>query len=227
VTKTPPFNENVIDEWHRQMLIDAVAASCERLRVERLYGLLLHHAADLAKPGAEHLIAALQDLRSRGWVERIGVSVYDADEMALAERCFRPELVQLPFNVLDRRLAQANWLDRLRALGAEVHARSVFLQGLLLMEAESVPAFFAPIAPRLSGLRARWASQGRSPLAGCLASVLACPQIDAAIVGVNRLQELEEVIAAVASLGPEATEVVEGALIDPLYLDPRRWPAFG
>ena len=36
-------------------------------------------------------------------------------------------------NIIDRRLELSGWLERLSDEGVEVHARSVFLQGLLLM----------------------------------------------------------------------------------------------
>jgi len=224
VTKTPSSSDLRFGEKHRHWLIGEIAASCERLRVERLYGVLLHTAADLAKVGSEHLIAALHEVKSRGWVERIGVSVYDAEELALAEGCFRPELVQLPFNALDRRFVAAGRLDRLKASGAEVHARSVFLQGLLLMEPATVPDSLAPARTAICSLRERWTAQHLSPVAGCLQAVLSNPEIDVAIVGVNRLSELNEIEAAVTQIAGRPMDFEPPAMPDPDYLDPRRWP---
>jgi aryl-alcohol dehydrogenase-like predicted oxidoreductase len=224
VTKTPSASDLRFSEKHRHWLIGEIAASCERLRVDRLYGVLLHAAADLAKDGSEHLVAALHEVKSRGWVERIGVSVYDADELALAESCFCPELVQLPFNALDRRFVAAGRLQRLKASGAEVHARSVFLQGLLLMEPTAVPESFAPVRTAICSLRARWTAQHLSAVAGCLQAVLSHPEIDVAIVGVNRLSELNEIEAAMKQIADRPMDVEPPAMPDPVYLDPRRWP---
>lgn len=225
VTKTPSSNDLIFRKKHRQWLIDEIEASCERLRIERLYGVLLHNASDLAKDGSEQLIAALHEVKSRGWVERIGVSVYDADELAVAENCFCPELVQLPLNALDRRFVAAGRLDRLKASGAEVHARSVFLQGLLLMEPASVPNSLAPVRTAICSLRERWTAQHLSPVAGCLQVVLSHPEIDVAIVGVNRLSELNEIEAAITQIADRPMDFELPAMPDPIYLDPRRWPA--
>src|SRR5262249_36823179 len=104
VTKTPPVREDQIDARHKQQWLDGLEASLGRLRVSGVYGLLVHQAGDLGKPGWPHLVETLQEAQARGWTQRIGVSVYDAERLALAESRFRLQLVQLPLNVLDRRL---------------------------------------------------------------------------------------------------------------------------
>jgi aryl-alcohol dehydrogenase-like predicted oxidoreductase len=226
VTKTPSMPDREIDSRHRQQWLDALGRSLQRLRIERAYGLLVHNVADLNKPGWQHLVAALQEAKARGLVEHVGVSVYNDQQLALAERRFQPEIVQLPFNVLDRRPISSGTLARLKARGAEIHARSLFLQGLLLMMPSLLPDFFRPLLPVLSDLRDEWARHGVSPLAACLAFVLRQRAIDAAIVGVNRHSEFDEIAAALA----EAKTIAGGAgsalpEIDPVFLDPSRWPA--
>ena len=176
-----------------------LAASLDRLKVDAVHGLLVHQSGDLAKPGWQHLVDAMAEARSRGWTSRIGASIYNADQLALVESRFRPELVQLPLNVLDRRPIVSGTLARLKAAGVEVHARSVFLQGLLLMEPNELPEFFAPVRQNIVGLRGLWRKRGLSALDGCLAFALQRPEIDAVIVGVNCLNEFEQIEAAVAS----------------------------
>ena len=199
--------------------------SLERLRADSLYGLLVHQAADLGKPGWEHLVEALHALKSRGMVGRIGVSVYDEQQLELAESRFRVEIVQLPLNALDRRPIESGLLARLKAQGSEIHARSVFLQGLLLMSPSDVQDFFEPVRPALAHLNAEWARRGLSPLAGCLAFVLRQPEIDAAVVGVNSLAEFDEIADAVAGLADVGDDFAGLPEIAPHYLDPSRWPA--
>ncbi len=141
-------------------------------KVSAAYGLLVHQTGDLDKPGWQYLVEALQEAQTRGLVSRIGVSVYDEAQLKLVESRFRPELVQLPLNALDRRLIASGALARLKARGVEVHARSVFLQGLLLTPPSELPDFFRPLRQRLADLRGGWARRGLSPLAACLAFVL-------------------------------------------------------
>lgn len=223
VTKFPAISEPKIENRHKALMLDALARSLERLRADQIYGVLIHQAADFAKPGAARLAEALLDAKTRGWVARIGASVYDVDELALAESHLQPELVQLPCNVLDRRFIATGALARLKARGVEVHARSVFLQGLLLMAPSEIPEFFAPMREAIHTLRERWASQGRTPLKGCLDFALGIEDIDTVILGVNRLSQLKELEAVIGLLSRKHLDIEPVTTPDPVYLDPRRW----
>jgi aryl-alcohol dehydrogenase-like predicted oxidoreductase len=222
VTKLQPVAEAVIEARHGATLLERLERSLENLRVDKIYGVLLHDAGDLAKPGFQHLIEALSEARGRGWVDRIGVSIYDESDLALAESRFQPNLVQLPLNALDRRLIQSGVLLRLKARGVEIHARSIFLQGLLLMCPNEMPEFFAPVRRHIVSLRQQWVEAGLTALGGCLAFA-SQSDVDAVIVGVNRLCELDDIVAAV-KLGKDIRLQEPTASIDPLYLDPSCWP---
>lgn len=224
VTKTPAMSGSTIEARHGQLVLDSLAISLDRLKVDAVQGLLVHQSDDLAKPGWQHLVDAMAEAQARGWTSRIGVSVYNSDQLALVERRFRPQLIQLPLNVFDRRPIVSRILADLKAAGVEIHARSVFLQGLLLMEPSQLPEFFLPLREKIAAMHRRWAEGGLSPLAGCLAFVLQQPEIDAAIVGVNTVSELDEIIAAVRGTGPVDFE--QTAPVESIFLDPSRWPAF-
>jgi aryl-alcohol dehydrogenase-like predicted oxidoreductase len=192
VTKLPPLpnGERDIRRW----VLDSIRGSLQRLRVDRLAGLLLHRSADLADSDAI-LYAALLETKQRGLVEKIGISIYDPSELEVMSR-FRLDLVQAPFNVLDRRLTSSGWLSRLQDNGVEVHARSVFLQGLLLMPPKRRPATF----DRWSSLWRRWddwlLTAGYTALDASLGFVLATSGIDRVIVGVDSIAQLRQVVAA-------------------------------
>src|SRR5438105_138880 len=83
VTKTAPVQSLGPGRILRTAILDAIASSIDRLRVDRLYGLLVHHATDLGKPGWESLVEALDEARSRGWVTGIGASVYNEEQLEL------------------------------------------------------------------------------------------------------------------------------------------------
>jgi aryl-alcohol dehydrogenase-like predicted oxidoreductase len=226
VTKMLPIQENKIVSSDKRRLLDGIASSLDRLRTGRIYAVLAHHGSDFGKPGSEYLTEVLQEVKARGWVERVGASVYEGKELSLILNQFQPDLIQLPVNVLDRRLIVSGWLDRLKALGVEVHARSIFLQGLLLMEASKTPEFFAPLRTNLSHLQDQWAAQRLVPMAGCLSFILHQACFDAAIIGINSLKELEEVSAVAETVENGDFDFGSYTPVDPRYLDPRRWPSF-
>jgi aryl-alcohol dehydrogenase-like predicted oxidoreductase len=225
VTKLPRIHADAIDASHAGITLDNLAGSLDRLRQRRVYAALIHNVADLAKPGWQHLASALQEAKRRGLVEKIGVSIYDPEDLALIEGRLEPELVQAPLNVLDRRLVTSGALDRLKQRGVEVHTRSAFLQGLLLMTPAELPEFFAPIRPHIANWR-QWCKSARlSVLAGCLAYVLGHRVIDAVIVGVNGDVELRDIETAVAASASAKVDFEPSPPPEQACIDPRRWPA--
>lgn len=219
VSKLPvlPKGTSSVANWVTQVVAD----SLQRLRTERLYGLLLHRPDDLLSSRGKTLYGVLQGLKTRGLVEKIGISVYGPDELDNICNHFDVDLVQAPLNVLDRRLVESGWLSRLLRRGTEVHVRSVFLQGLLLMPAGSRPARFR----RWQELWDRWqtwlASTGLSPLSACLGFALNQPGIDRVIVGVEDLSQLQEILTAASVCIPALPDDLCSGDLD--LINPSRW----
>jgi aryl-alcohol dehydrogenase-like predicted oxidoreductase len=156
--------------------------------------LLVHAAKDLLGPSGTTLWRSLQALKAEGIVGGIGISAYAADDPVMLAERFRPDAMQLPFSLLDQRLLLDGSLARLKALGVEIHARSVFLQGLLFMS--EPPEKLSEAAPMLEKARAEIARAGTTPLAAALGFVLSRPEVDAALVGMTGLPQLKEIITA-------------------------------
>ncbi|HEV2653064.1 MAG TPA: aldo/keto reductase [Rhizomicrobium sp.] len=203
--------------------IDAVVArarqSVQTLKRRPVDLLMVHAAGELAGSDGDRLWNALLALRDEGLFGGIGISAYVADDPAALAARFRPAAMQVPFSVLDQRLLASDALARLQELGVEVHARSLFLQGLLFVASESLPQKLKHIGPRLDALRARL---GASTLEAALAFVLQRPEIDVAIVGVTRAAELDEIITAAAKPAP-SVDWNACALDDEVVLTPSLW----
>ena len=179
--------------------------------------LLVHAAADL---GEAALWPALQALKADGVFRAIGISAYVADDPARLAARFKPDVMQLPFSLLDQRLLQDGTLARLNDMGVEIHARSIFLQGLLFLE--TLPEKLRHAAPALSAVRKRIADGGSTPLAAALGFVLSRPEISVALVGVTSLSELDEILAAAQRPLPDL-DWAACALDDDVVLTPSLW----
>jgi aryl-alcohol dehydrogenase-like predicted oxidoreductase len=219
ISKLPAVPAECTDvaAWVRESLDGALT----RLRVPRLYGLLLHRSQELSAPHGAALYRALVAAREEGKVTRIGVSIYAPEELdALVPRCSL-DLVQAPFNILDRRLDSSGWLRRLTDAGTEVHVRSAFLQGLLLMSADRRPPRFQ----RWQTLWDRWHEWLRetqlTPVQACLGFVLSQPEIARVVIGVDSLTQLEEILRAADA--PRVTPPPQLASADLSLIDPSRW----
>jgi aryl-alcohol dehydrogenase-like predicted oxidoreductase len=183
--------------------------------------LLVHAAKDLEGAEGQALWAALRRLKDEGAFRKIGISAYVADDPARLAEKFRPDVMQLPFSLLDQRLLENGTLARLKAMGVEVHARSLFLQGLLFLE--ELPAKVRHAAPHLAQVRKNLQVANVTPLAAALGFVLQRPEVAFGLVGVTSNGELEDIIAAAKRRALPALDWTSFALKDELVLTPSLW----
>lgn len=219
VSKLPAVPDGCSDvgQWVRQETL----GSLKRLGVDRLYGLLLHRPTQLLESKGAVLYAALRSLQTEGLVAKVGVSVYGPDELAPLLYRHHFDLVQAPLNILDRRLVESGWAQRLRDADVELHTRSAFLQGLLLMPAKTRPAKF----DRWACVWQEWdrwlASSRLTPVQACLRYLQTLDAVDRVVVGVDSLEQLDELLEATE--GPIDSLPCFGPLQDGQLIDPARW----
>lgn len=174
----------------------AFQQSLENLKEQSLYALLVHQADDLLSESGEQLFAFLQRCKSQGKVKKIGVSVYTPAQLTAILDRYPVDLVQLPCNVFDQRFAQAGLIDRLQNNGVEVHARSVFLQGLLLMEPDDLPESLLMAKAPLERFKQACEAHKVSRLSAAIACLVQNESINKLVVGVTSVKELKEIIDA-------------------------------
>ena len=209
--------------------IDKVRVSLERslvhLRRPKVEALLLHHGLDLLKPGGERLAAALDAVKSAGLAARIGVSIYDGAELHGVLARFKPDIVQLPLNLFDQRLLRTGHIARLQTAGIEVHARSPFLQGVLLGDRLKLDPYFAPFRAHFARYADFLTEAGLDPLHACLGFALSQSGVDRIVFGVTGLNEFREILAAVQGLPESLPAMMNLGIDDSSLVDPRNWKA--
>ena len=221
VTKTRHFDNLEIMNNDVKLLNDDFHNSLKDLKQESVYGLLIHNADDLLKPGAEKIFDQLQELKQTGKIMKVGVSVYDHRQLQSILDIFDIDMVQLPLNILDRRIIDSGMLTLLYSKGIEVHARSVFLQGLLLMSYKIRPNKFN----RWSGLWKvwhEWLNDNQiSALEATIRHAVSLPEISKVLVGVDTVNQLKEIFIASSGVLPK----IPGELCtdDSDLLNPSNW----
>ena len=198
--------------------------SLAKLGQKSVYGLLVHDAEDLLGPGGDGVFRGLCQLRAEGLVRKIGVSVYSADQIDRVTARYAIDLIQLPFNFLDQRLLKSGHLAKLKAAGVEVHARSVFLQGALLMPLAELPSHFDSVRPHLARIHDEAARAGHSLLELALGFVLGQQTIDQAVVGVCSENQLVEILAAAKKAGTGSMDFSSYSWNEERILNPALWP---
>ena len=222
VTKTPHFSDNSLNSTHVNQLKESFNQSLFNLRKKNIYGLLLHSCDDLFKPGGRLLFQEMERLKSIGMIQKIGVSLYDGKQVDRLLDNYPIDLVQLPINILDQRLIKGGQLVKLKKYNVEIHARSAFLQGLLLMSLNNTPPWFNPVREVLESFHKEAKKRNMTVLQLALSFVQSIDEIDKVIVGVNTLKQLKEVVNA-ASIRVNTTELSCMSIDDPVFVNPGNW----
>lgn len=175
----------------REGLRASLERSLGRLGRDGVYGFMVHHAKELLGQGGDAVYAELAALKAEGLAGNIGVSVYGQAQVDAILARFDIDVIQVPVNVFDQRLARSGCLARLKARRVEIHVRSIFLQGLVFMEPDAAPAFFEPVRERLAAWHANLGEAGLTPAQGALAYARTLAEPDVVLVGVNSAAQLD------------------------------------
>jgi aryl-alcohol dehydrogenase-like predicted oxidoreductase len=153
---------------------------------------MAHNADNLITDTNRYLWQTMSALKGYDLVSKIGASVYTADQIDHLIERYNLDIIQVPLSIFDQRLIGSGHLKKLKARGVEVHVRSVFLQGLLLMSPEDAPAGLSKVVPYLRQWREALAIEGISPVTAALDFVLSRKEVDRAVVGVCNVEQLRE-----------------------------------
>ncbi len=234
ITKLSPLTDlsaNATRDEIRAAVDASIAESLFALRRRRIDCLLLHRATHMtAFDGAiwERLLERLHD----GTVLALGVSVQSPEEALAALACRDVKHLQMPFNLLDWRWRKAGVVEAIqRRWGVTVHARSVFLQGLL---AANDPAIWprienvdaAAVLKLVAGLAEEFGRESAADL--CLAYARGQSFIDGVVIGLENEEQLDANLrlALKRPLGEAECIEVEKRVprLPERLLNPAQWP---
>lgn len=222
VTKLPPkpssIGENEARNWVRRTL----NASLRRLGRNHLYGVLVHNPDDLAGDIGKLIVRELRAQQEADRIGRIGVSVYAPEDLDRTSTVLKPSIVQCPYNYLDRRIEDSGWADRLKAQGCEIHTRSVFLQGVLLLPPQRRSPELQQFSSWLSAFDREAVKFGGDRVVAALGGAIMAPWCDAVICGVANTEQLMGLIQGVTTVTQGFQSIPTTSAPDKL-IDPRLW----
>lgn len=192
-----------------------------------LYAWLVHDVRDVIRDrhAFESAAARAKELRL---TEKVGISVYGHEDLDSLQGVSGVDVVQLPLSIFDQRLLQSGHIDHLKSLGVEIHARSLFLQGALLMPPAALPAHLSGLRPAVERLQAVAAERGLTTYETSLAFAYATSQVDCWIIGVETIAQVQELLRRAKKAAEYADRAaglvyahlaVEGSVL----VNPRTW----
>ena len=169
-------------------------SSLNRLKVNQLYGYLLHHFEVYRNnPKVWNEFIALKE---SGKVQKIGFSLYSPEELEfILDKKTSFDLIQVPFNIFDKKFLPL--MKEVHKKGVEIHVRSTFLQGLFFKDRETLPEKLKPLKKYLLQLDDFSKQSGLSISEIALNYNLQNPYIDGVLIGVDNVEQLKMNLASV------------------------------
>ena len=134
ITKLPP-------DFHFRDITDlkgALQLSLNRLQLDSLWGVMLHRPQ--LKGKRQDFQKAVSSLKEKGVLAHFGISLYHPDDALKSVQDPMIEIIQAPFNLMDRRLLDNGFFEQAGSAHKTIFIRSLFLQGLLLMKENDIKA---------------------------------------------------------------------------------------
>jgi aryl-alcohol dehydrogenase-like predicted oxidoreductase len=221
ITKTRHFSKDLITEIDVNNLTDDFNNSLKALKQNTIYGLLFHNAEDLLKPGSSKLFERMNHLKKQGYIKKIGISVYTSFQINEVLKRYDIDLIQVPINILDRRLIDDGTLKLLAKKRIEIHARSIFLQGLLLMDRDTMPLKFKKW-DYLWNIWFEWLNDCKiSALQASVGYAVSLPEISKILVGINSKNQLKEILNCTTFKIPDLPKEFYSKDLD--LINPANW----
>jgi len=220
ITKLKISNDEKKSNNLENIVFNKVEESLLKLNIKKLYAILLHESNDLKSNKRHKLIKVLKKLKKRNLVSKIGISIYNPKELNFIWPFWKPDIVQCPFNILDRRIYESGWLKKLKKNKTEIHVRSIFLQGLLLQNEKSMPRKFK----KWKNIFKKWNNyckkENISKIQGCINFIKSFKKISFAIIGFEDIKQVKNIISYFENDRKSYTTI---ACNDIRLIDPRLW----
>ena len=178
------------DNYKAEAIVEReITKSLERLKLKCLEGYLLHTPTDFYN---QSVMNGLFLAKEKGLIRNLGVSIYETEHALDVVNSGMVDYIQIPYNVFDQRMERTEFFDIARANGVTVFARSPFLQGLLFMEGDDIPAHLERTRVYLHDFDEIIAKYSLKRVEAALFLSYLNPGIDYVVFGVDNIEQLTE-----------------------------------
>ncbi len=181
-------------ETNKHFIYNKIIHSLQNLKIKKIDTIFLHNTNDLLSKNGDKYFEDLIKSKKNNLVNKIGITVYSTKEINEIISNFDIDVVQCPFNIFDNRLVETGMYNQLVNKKIEIEVRSIFLQGLLLMNADKIPLQFQSFQ-KLFKLWFEFLKKNQiCQLDACINFVKKYKKIKRIIIGVENSNQFLEII---------------------------------
>ena len=196
--------------------------SIKNTQSKSLYAYISHNANEIINNN--ELWENLQKFKNKGLVNKIGFSLYEPVQLEiLLRKKIIPDLVQIPYSILDRKFEP--FFDKLKKLNIEIHARSIFLQGLYFMNLNKLPQKLVDLKEPLTTINSYCVRNSISIIDFALNFVYKNNNIDYVVLGIEKESQLKQNIDSIYNWDFDDTifNIINTINVDSYLINPSNW----
>tara|TARA_B100001248_G_C27398018_1_gene467238 strand:+ start:2070 stop:2969 length:900 start_codon:yes stop_codon:yes gene_type:complete len=164
------------------------------LRIKSIYSYLIHNPVEAFQNSGDLFLSWMESLVDRKLVKRIGASIYDIEEINQIP-IEKFSVIQIPLSIYDQRLLKNGGIKKLQEKKIKIHIRSIFLQGLILLDPQKWPFRINPeFRKHHSNFYLYLKDRNTSLLESSLEFAYRIKDIEAITFGITELDELEQIL---------------------------------
>lgn len=192
----------------------------KKFQNNKIETLLFHNPNILFTAAGFKVFKNLEILKKKKYFKKIGLSIYEPEILNYLTLKYNIDVIQCPYNILDKRIIYSGWLNKLKKKGIEVHARSIFLQGLLVNRKVYKKKYFHKWQNQFFEWFEILEKKNISPIDYCISDLLN-HDFDKVIIGINNCDNLKDIINFKNIKKRE--KILKLKTNDLKLIDPRNW----
>jgi aryl-alcohol dehydrogenase-like predicted oxidoreductase len=197
--------------------------SIKNLSVPRIDTLLIHDIKDFMKVFSDKTLNLLNDLKKSKIVKKIGVSIYEKNDLKEIKNMIPINVVQLPISIIDQRPIENGLVNELKKKKIKVHGRSIFLQGLIFMNPNKIPSNCRSLKYSVKKIQDFCKKRQISVVKLCFMFLNTIKDLDSCVVGINSLKHFNEILVFQSSQPFKKICFKSFASNNEEQIDPRYW----
>ena len=191
ITKFPNLNSIKNSKIQYNIYADKILKD---FKINKIKCVHFHDINQLFSKNGDQLFRILKDLKDKKIIKQIGASVYFPKDVDRLLKNYNFDVIQCPVNIFDRDFIIKKTLKKLKKRNIEVHVRSIFLQGLLLMEKEKLPKYFEKWTNEFVKWNQYLSENNVTALEACISFIRQQKDIDKVIIGVDSVIQLNNIL---------------------------------
>lgn len=214
------FKNSITETELKKRTIQLIDKSFKNLKKKKIYGFLIQNSKILLSKNGVQIYKILLEYKKKKKIKKIGISTYNFQDLRKIIKKFKIDLVQVPFNIINDELYSSGTLKLLKKKKIEVHVRSIFLQGILLLNFNQLPIKLFSLKKYWKILENFYQNKNITSLQACLKYVLSFKDIDKIVIGIEDKKQLENILNAninFPSFTKPKIKIKNKNLISPVY----------